>query len=507
MNRRGFLQSSGAAVVSGRLDVVEQGASGDGRTLNTKPLQAAIDACAARGGGVVYFPPGRYVSGTLILRSNVRLYLEAGATLLGSTRLSDYPSMIPAFRSYTDNYTEKSLIYAEKVENITIEGRGAIDGQGAAFPGPYKVRPYLIRVISCRNIAMADITLRDSPMWLQHYLDCDGVSIRGITVHNWANRNGDGIDIDCCDRVRISDCDFSSLDDAITLKSTAGRPCRHVVVTNCVVTSGCNAIKLGTESNGGFENIVISNCAIYDTRLAGIALEIVDGGTLDRVTVSNITMNTVGAPVFVRLGDRARPFLKGGAPQPVGRLRNVQIRGVQATHAGPVGCSITGLPGHVVEDISLEDIRLRFAGGGTEADSARDVPENAQGYPEFKMFGTLPAYALYCRHVQGLRLRDLDVRCDARDDRPALVCDDVEDLDTFNLEGINQAGPVVRLRDVRGARIRGSRAGAGTRTWLRVEGARSRDIGLNGNDFRQAERAYEADATVPGGVVSLSGGS
>ncbi len=505
MNRRGFLQSAGAAVIPGRSDVAEHGAVGDGQTVNTRALQAAIDASAARGGGVVYFPPGRYVSGTLILKSNVRLYLEAGATLLGSTSLSDYPSMIPAFRSYTDNYTEKSLIYAEKAENITLEGRGTIDGRGASFRGPYKVRPYLIRVISCRNVAMADLTLRDSPMWLQHYLDCDGVAIRGITVHNWANHNGDGIDIDCCDRVRISDCDFSSLDDAITLKSTAMRPCRNVVVTNCVVSSGCNAVKLGTESNGGFENIVISNCSIYDTRLAGIALEIVDGGTLDRVTVSNVTMTQVGAPVFVRLGNRARPFLNGGSPQPAGRLRNVQIRGIQATHAGPVGCSITGLPGHPVEDVSLEDIRLRFAGGGTSADSAREVPENERAYPEFKMFGTLPAYGLYCRHVRGLRLRDVDVEYVAPDDRPALVCDDVAGVEVAGLRGATRSGPVVRLREVRGAYIHGSRAQAGTRSWLRVEGAGSRDIQLRGNDFLRAERAYETDAAVPGGVISVMG--
>ncbi|MBI3697107.1 MAG: hypothetical protein HY238_20010, partial [Acidobacteria bacterium] len=345
MLRRHFLFAAAAAV-----------------PLNTRTLQEAIEARSRSGGGVVLIPAGRHVTGTIRLKSNVTLHLDPGAVLAGSTNLEDYPPITASYRSYTDTYTEKSLLYAENAENITIEGSGTIDGQGAAFKGAYKVRPYLARFVNCRNISVTGVTFRDSPMWVQHYLACDGVNIRGITVRSRANANNDGIDIDSCERVRISDCDISSGDDAIVLKSTSDRPCRNVVVTNCVVSSYCNALKLGTETNGGFENILISNCAVYDTRLAGIALEIVDGGVLDRVSVSNITMNKVGAPIFIRLGDRARPFQPGSPRPPVGKLRNVLISNVQAAGAGRVGCAIAGLPDHPIEHVTLDNIRLTFEG-------------------------------------------------------------------------------------------------------------------------------------------------
>ena len=403
--------------------ITEFGAVGDGRKLNTAAIQKAIDECA-RQGGTVHFPPGVYLSGTLVLRSNVFLHLEPGAVLRGSASLKDYPEHVPAFRSFTDTYTGKSLIYAEKIENAGILGQGAIDGQGKSFEGPYKVRPYLIRVISSKDITVRDVTIRDSPMWVQHYLDCDNVAIRGITVHSLVNHNNDGIDIDCCDRVRISDCDIVSGDDAIVLKSTANRVCRNVVVTNCVLSTRCNALKMGTESNGGFENITISNCTVYDTRLAGIALEIVDGGLMDGIHVSGITMDGVGAPIFIRLGNRARPFQEGGPKPGVGSMRNIIIRDVQARRCSVTGCAISGIPGHKIENVTLESIRLRFDGGGTSADLSRQAPENEDGYPEYKMFGTLPAYGLFVRHVKGLRLRDVELTTAAPDARPPTVFDD-----------------------------------------------------------------------------------
>ncbi|MBI5085214.1 MAG: hypothetical protein HZB13_11525 [Acidobacteria bacterium] len=404
----------------------------DGQTLSTKKFQDAIDACGRHGGGTVLIPPGRHLTGTLVLRSNVRLLLEPGAVLLGSTRLADYPVMPGAFRGYTNNYTDKCLIFAEDADNVFIEGRGTIDGQGKAFQGPYKVRPYMIRVINCRNVGVADVTIRDSPMWVQHYLGCEGVAIRGITVRSYVNANNDGIDIDCSSRVRISDCDIASGDDAIVLKSTSSRACRDVAVTNCVLTSACNAFKLGTETNGGFEDIVFSNSTIYDTRLAGIALEMVDGGLMDRVAISNVTLRNTGAPLFVRLGDRARPFVDGGSRQPPGRLRNVTISGVRATGGSRTGCAISGIPGHPIENLTLRDIRLEFLGGGTDEDARRKPEEKADAYPEFKMFGTLPAYGLYCRHVRGLKLHDVEVAVLGKDARPPLVVEDVEGLSVEN---------------------------------------------------------------------------
>ena len=291
-------------------DARDFGAKADGKTLCTGAIQRAIDQCSNDGGGTVYLAPGVFLSGTIYLKSDVILKLDAGCTFLGSKDLKDYPPTVPAFRSYTDNYTDKSLIYAEKAERIAITGRGTIDGQGASFKGPYKVRPYTMRFIECSNVIVENITLRDSPMWMQHYLACDDVRVRGVTVRSRVNNNNDGINIDSCHRVVISDCNISSGDDAIVPKSTSGRICRDVTVSNCVVSSRCNGLKMGTESNGGFKNIVMTGCAIYDTRLAGVALEIVDGGTMDRVVVSNIAMDGIGAPIFLRLGNRARSYKK-----------------------------------------------------------------------------------------------------------------------------------------------------------------------------------------------------
>jgi polygalacturonase len=424
--RRDFTALMAAGAAADVFDVRKAGAKGDGRSYDSRAIQQSIDRCSQAGGGVVLLPAGTYLSGTLELKSGVTLHLAAGSRLVGGTSLEDYPERVPALRSYTDNYTRRSLIYAEKQERIAIEGAGVIDGRGAPFKGPYLVRPYMLRFIECREVAVRGVTLRDSPMWVQHFLACEGVHVHGIRVHSHVNHNNDGIDIDACRRVRISDCDIDSGDDAIVLKSTTDRPCEDVVIANCVLRSACNALKLGTESNGGFRNIAISNCSIYDTRLAGLAVECVDGGTLERVVVSGLVMNKVGCPIFVRLGDRGRPFKEGMARPGVGVLRDVSISGVYASGAGKVGCSITGLPDRPVEGITLRDVRLSFVGGGTAADAAREIGEEREKYPEHSMFGTLPAYGFFCRHARDRRMDDVRVSTEAPDARPPFATIDVE---------------------------------------------------------------------------------
>lgn len=487
---------------TGAIDVRTAGAAGDGVRLDTRALQNAIDACAGSGGGTVRLPAGRYLSGTLFLRSRVTLHLEPGAVLLGSTNLADYPETVQKFRSYTDNYTDKSLIYAEGAEDIAITGRGVIDGQGAAFKGPYKVRPYTIRIIECRNVLVEGVTMRDSPMWMQHYLACDGVVIRGIAVHSRVNHNNDGIDIDCCSRVRISDCDIWSGDDAICLKATANRSCRDVAITNCVISTNCNALKMGTETNGGFENVTIANCTVYDTRLGGLALEIVDGGTMDRITVSNLVMHNTGAPIFIRLGDRARPFREGDARPPAGRMRNVLISNVEADGGSRTGCALSGLPGQNIENVTLENISLAFTGGGKLSDAARAIPEFPDKYPEYGMFGTLPAYGLYCRHITGLRLRNVRTRFAAAEGRPALICDDVEGLDLAGFEAAATDVAPVRFAAVRDAFVHGCRAPAGVPAFLEVSGAATRAIRLAANELSSAGKPVAAAADVPAGVIT-----
>lgn len=437
-------------------DIRDYGAKSDGKTLCTASIQKAIDVCSQSGGGTVYLPSGTFLSGTIYFKSNVTLRFAAGSTLLGSKNLKDYPPTIQTFRSYTDNYTDKSLIYGENVERIAITGSGTIDGEGGSFKGPYKVRPYMIRFSQCRNVTVKDVTLRNSPMWVQHYLACDDVRITGITVRSLVNYNNDGINIDSCRRVIISDCNIESGDDAIVLKSTSARVCRDVVVSNCVLSSRCNALKMGTESNGGFKNIVMNGCSIYDTRLAGVALEIVDGGTMDRVVVSNITMNKIGAPIFLRLGNRARPFKKDMETPGIGLMRNITISNIEATGANPTGCAISGLPEAKIENVTLSNLRLSFEGGGTKADAERGIPEKAADYPEYSMFGRLSAYGLYCRHVKGLKLFNVELQLEKADQRHGVVFEDVEDalIDCLDAPLSPDTNKMIRLTDVKNVFIR-----------------------------------------------------
>ena len=505
----GWVLAGSAATAAGAdaaghrtLDVREVGANADGQALCTRAIQKAVDACAEAGGGTVRFPPGTYRSGTIVLKSGVVLDLAAGATLLASDDLADYPETVAGFRSYTDNYTDKSLIYAEGVEHVGLVGRGVIDGQGKKFSGPYKRRPYLVRMVRCREVRVEGLTFRDSPMWVQHYLACDDVTIRGITVASHANHNNDGLDIDGCRRVVVANCRIDSGDDAIVLKSTADRPCRDVTVTGCVLRSTCNALKMGTESNGGFANIAITGCAVYDTRLAGLALEIVDGGTMDGVVVSGLTMRGVGTPIFLRLGHRARPFKKDMEPPGVGTMRNISISHIRATGAGPTGCALSGLPGHAIENVTLEDVHLVFAGGGKREETDRAVPEKPSSYPEFNMFGRLPAYGLYGRHVRGLRLRGVRLATLAPDLRHALVLDDVRDVRIDDLDTCPQpkdVAAVVRMTNVARAMVRGC-APRTAGTFLRLEGAGTGRITLTGNDLAEADRPVDFGPDVPQAV-------
>jgi len=436
-------------------DIRQYGATGDGTTLSTAAIQKAVDACAAAGGGTVWLGPGTWLSGTIFLRSHVQLWLEAGCVLRGSGKLEDYPENLPKIRSYTDNYVRQSLIVGEDLEDVAIRGRGTIDGSGGAFRRKeYLTRPYVIRLVNCRDVLIEGIQLRDSPMWMQHYLACERLTVRGIRVFNHVSYNNDGLDVDGCRDVMIGDCRIDSDDDALCLKSTLDRPCENVVITNCILSSHCNAFKMGTESNGGFRNVTFSNCviqspagteAMYGHRrgLAGIALEIVDGGHLDRVSISNVVIDGVGVPIFLRLGNRARPFTPDGPRPEVGTFRNVSISHVVATGASTIGCSITGLPGHRVENVTLSDLRLSFAGGGDKKLADKAVPEHEAKYPESRMFGELPAWGFYCRHAKGLKFINVELSTEEPDGRQAIVCDDVEDLVLDKVPGAKGSGQTI----------------------------------------------------------------
>ncbi len=439
-----FLTWNSAIIqVSAQYSILDSGAVPDGKTVCTDPIQSAIDHCHNAGGGMVYFPAGKYLSGTLVLKSHVSLYLENGAVLTGSTDLKDFQSKIPGLRSYTDNYTERSLIYAEHAENISIRGDGEIYGQGEKFARkahPYKIRPYIIRMIGCKGVTIEGITLRNSPMWVQHYLACENLLIDGITVDSrHSNLNNDGIDIDACRDVRITNCLIDAEDDAIVLKSTLPEPCENVVIDNCVLSSLCNAFKCGTESVGGFRNIIFTNSIIRDTRLSGIALEIVDGGVMENVIIDNIVIDRTMNPFFIRLGGRQRPHTDGYETG-TGSLSGVSISNVIARDIGGlelyeedqksmpdalIPSSVTGLPGNPVRNIRFTNIILELPGGGTLEDVGDSIPEQIKRYPEFNMFGVLPAGTFYVRHAEDITFDHIQVIYKKEESRPAFWFDDV----------------------------------------------------------------------------------
>jgi hypothetical protein len=502
---------------SGVVDIRELGAVGDGKTSCTAALQQAIDQCAAQGGGTVRLPAGIWLTGTVYLESHLTLVLDKDCTLLGSRQHEDYAR--PRARLGPDAqqapFRYPAILAGTDLQNVAIRGEGTIDGQGDAFRDKSKMRPKNLYLQNCRHVTIEGIRLRNAGSWMQHYRHCDGLSIRNIDVFNHAAYNNDGLNVDSCRNVRIEDCRVDSDDDGIVLKSLSSDPCRGVVVRNCTISSHCNAVKLGTESGGGFQEIEVTGCTVHSPRnsqkiygaqrgLAGIALEIVDGGTLDSVTVSDIRIDGVTVPIFLRLGNRARSY-GAGMPKPgVGKFQNVVLRDIVAENASDIGCSITGLPGHPIRNVVLENIRLRFDGGGTKDQAAREIPERPESYPESTMFGPLPAYGLYGRHVEGLTFRNVQLHTRRPDLRHAALADDVKGLkiEALEADAVPGAAAVIRLVQVDGAEIRRCKASATADPFLLLEGDRTRQVVLEENDLGAAAKPVEFSGGASAQAVS-----
>jgi len=498
------------------VDVRDCGAVGDGKTLDTEAIQKAIDQCAAQGGGTVRLPKGTWLSGTVYLASRVTLSIEAGATLLGSRNPDHYAHRrVPPGSPEKEAHRIWALISGQDLEHVAIRGEGTIDGQGDAFRWKGGSRPKGIYLIGCRDVTVEGVRMRNAGCWMQHYRQCDRVTIRGIDVFNHVTYNNDGLNVDSCRDVTITDCRVDSDDDGIVLKSLSTRPCRNVTVTGCTVSSHCNALKMGTESGGGFQNVTITDCTVFSPKksesiygrqrgLAGIALEIVDGGTLDNVNVSKIDVEGVSVPIFLRLGNRARQY-EPGQPKPgVGTLRNVVIHDVVARKTSEIGCSITGLPGHRVENVVLRNLKLGFDGGGKRETASRQVPERPESYPESTMFGALPAWGFYVRHARDLTLENVELRVAQPDLRHALVFDDAENVVIDGLDaGFSPgAAPMIRLTQTSTVRIRRSGPKTATQTFLRLQGDRCRGIVLEENDLGQVDEVADVAPDVPKDALS-----
>lgn len=450
-------------------NIVDFGAKTTKGFLNTDCIQKAIDKCTADGGGRVILPRGSWLSGTVWLKNNVTLYLEKGAVLQGSDKMADY---------------SKHLIRADHAENIGVEGAGTVDGCGSAFwfekpDGGYDhdrpVPGYMLYFEGCTNVKVAGVRLQNAESWTLHLLGCIGATVRDVVIRNPLHGpNNDGIDIQACKDVTISGCDIYTSDDAIVLKNRHPKyvhiPCANISVTNCIITSVCNALKIGTETRGAFRNINFSNCTVRQAQptdplarvrvnqmkmpirsISGISIESVDGSDVNGVTISNITMEDVRCPIFIRLANRGAGDRKTAEPIP-GTIRNVVISNVTVRNAW-FASSITAIPGSYVENVILSNIIVTMKGSQDAALAEKVVDEKVDAYPDAHMWKDLPASSFYVRHVKNIDFTNIKCNLDAADVRPLFIFDDVKDLCVRGLVSDNNVSgfAALRLVDVAGA--------------------------------------------------------
>ena len=490
-------------------NILNYGAVADTSVLSTQAIQKAIDECTADGGGQVTIPAGHYKTGTIILKSHVNLHLENGTILYGSKDLSDYIKLKPSYISLRTQEATIQLIYAENAENVSITGFGEINGQGSGFEklswnDEGITRPHLLRFITCQNITIENITLKNSGCWMQHYLACDKLQIRGVRVFNRNNFNNDGLDLDGCRNVTVSDFISDSDDDGITLKSTSPRPCENIAITNCVISSRCNAIKMGTESNGGFKNISISNCVVKPSEIkeptffgektgtSGIALEIVDGGTMEGISINNIQIDGTESPIFIRLANRARAYQKEMIIDHVGTLGDINISNIRVKNSGQTGCSITGQPGFPVKNIRLTNIVIEQAGGIISDSINWNIEEKPKAYPDGTMFGTLPAYGFFIRHANNITFEGIQLTTKGADMRPALYLDDVEQGKFSDMQIRSYEGTETNflLKESNGIIIKESLVRGQSHCFVKLEGENNSNIAIVNNLFQDTKLVY-----------------
>lgn len=520
----GFVFTFGGTAYSGATSVVAQksspfagafevrkfGAKGDGKALDSPAINKAIDAAAAAGGGTVLFTAGTYRSFSIRLKSNVALYLDQGATILAADPRDgdgkyDPPEPNPwdQYQDFGHSHWHNSLIWGENLENVSILGPGKIWGKGLVRSGGQsrtkeqndalekqgpdpKAGPFgypnardavepgwgnkAISLKLSRNVIIRDISILHGGHFAILATGVDNLTIDNVKI----DTNRDGIDVDACKNVRISNCTINSpFDDGICPKSSHAlgyaRATENVTITNCQVSgydegtlldgtykrefrnqngtfSPTGRIKFGTESNGGFKNITVSNCVFDYSR--GLALEAVDGGLLEDITISNITMRDISnSPIFLRLGSRNRG---PSETTKVGAMRRVIISNVVVYNADPKYSSIiSGIPNYLIEDVQLSNIRVYAKGGGTKEQAALEPPERENIYPEPAMFGELPSYGFFIRHVKGLQMRDVELNYLSPDVRPAFWLNDVRGAEFIHVKAKRESdGPTFVLKNV-----------------------------------------------------------
>jgi polygalacturonase len=481
---------------AGWINVRTHGAKGDGAATDSPAINKAIDTAAAAGGGTVYFPAGVYISYSIRLKSRVGLYLDHGAVILaGSTPLEGttsggYDAAEPQgawepYQDYGHNHWHNSLIWGESLEDLSITGPGLIWGKGLSRgwdperdpERPDSSKPGVgnkaIALKNCRNVLLRDFKILEGGWFGVLATGVDNLMIDNVVIDTVR----DGMDIDCCRNVRVSNCTVNSpWDDGICPKSSFAlgyaRPTENITITNCYVTGGyavgsvidgtwkplgnereapTGRIKMGTESNGGFRNITISNCVFESCK--GLAIETVDGALAEDITFTGITMRDLrSAPMFLRLGTRMR----GPKDAKPGVLRRVVLSNIACSSSTQLPSILAGVADHPVEDIKIHDVFVEQAGGGTAEMAGIEPEEKANAYPEPEMFGKLPTIGLFARHVRNLEVSNFEIATRTADARAAFWLKDVDGADFFRLRAPQGAAPVFDLREVKNFRSFGS---------------------------------------------------
>jgi len=419
-------------------DVRNFGAKANGVTLDTKAVQAAIDACTKNGGGKVIIPSGKKVLiGTIYLKDYVTLYIENGATLLGSPNIADYTTDTHKNMYKNEPHMDRCLIFAKAARYFSIEGLGTIDGNGYVKNFTNKTgRPMLIRFMSSANIHLKDVTIKNPAAWTSAWLYCDEIVVDGIKIHSRVNNNGDGLDFDGCTNVRVSNSSFDTSDDSICIQaSLQDKPSKNIVITNCTFTSKWAGMRIGLLSRGDIESVTVSNCTFNDIQDSGLKIQLNEGGEMKNMTFSNLVMNNVPRPIFMTFAQQKACVDAPEKMYPMKEMHHFIFNGIIADNSKldkDSAIFITGMPNNDITDIQLNNIQMIVAGGGTKLDADKtDLKEYTLDvldgwWPEFHLVGTLPAYGIFARHVKGISINNFQINTIKEDKRPPMVFDDVK---------------------------------------------------------------------------------
>lgn len=444
------------------------GIKSNGTTLNTTAIQKAIDQISAEGGGKLMFKVGRYLTGTIELKDNVTLDFGEGAVLVGSTNPYDYRKVGNAY----------GLVIAHKAKNVALTGRGVIDGQGRAVANAFvgqiatgniqdrfalgrpDVRPFLIYFESCQDATIKNLNIRNSAFWTVMVDMCENLHIDGISLVSRAFWNNDGIDITDCKNSVIENCFVDATDDGICLKSHKAHECNDgILIRNNTICSSASGIKFGTFGVGGFKNIKILDNVVYDTFRSAITIQSVDGGFAENVLVDGLKAYNTANAIYLVVGQR-----RGDKPS---SMNDITIRNLYCEiplikpdygydYEGPTleyeprntcPCAIVGLEGQDIKNVLIENVEVKFPGGGdpsyacVKTNELDKVPEQPKAYPEFSQFKELPAWGFYLRHADNVTFRNVKLSADAKDYRPCVVLDDVKNSD---FKGLKAAAPSLK---------------------------------------------------------------